>query len=456
MAVCVAMILPLWAYSEGPDPFKTGGPFPNESSCAEAGCHASPNRINTGQGKVTITVSPYKPGQTQRIVVNVSDPAPTQKRWGFQLTARPANALATSAGTFAAANNFVQVICGDPARPNLLALPCGPNRVQFAEHTLSGTRNGTTGGVDFQIDWTPPDTNVGDVILAAAGNAANGNATNDIGDNIYTTKVTVSAAVDSGPAPLISSGGVIGAGLSNPPVKTISPNGIISVFGANFAPAGTVKLVGGGDLVNGQLPSNFGGLCVQVGSQRARFFHVFEKQLNIQAPTLTDRGNISVQVIQNCDQPNAVQSNVETVVIQDAAPEFFFFKQNADGKNPIAAVNALTGAFIGAANLIPGVTFVAAKPNDILSLFATGLGATNPSFQAGVLPDKIASTTTSVGVTVGGITANVLYAGVAPGLAGLYQINIQVPANATDGDLPVQAAMNSVSTPAGAFITVKK
>ena len=95
---------------------------------------------------------------------------------------------------------------------------------------------------------------MGDIIFAAAGNAANGNANSDPGDNVYKTQVTVSPAVDGGPAPLISSGGVIGAGLSNPTVKAISPNGIISVFGENFAPPGTVKLVGGGDLVSGQLP----------------------------------------------------------------------------------------------------------------------------------------------------------------------------------------------------------
>ena len=36
----------------------------------------------------------------------------------------------------------------------------------------------------------------------------------------------------------IDSGSVVGAGLSNPAVKALSPNGILSVFGSNFALSG--------------------------------------------------------------------------------------------------------------------------------------------------------------------------------------------------------------------------
>jgi uncharacterized protein (TIGR03437 family) len=45
---------------------------------------------------------------------------------------------------------------------------------------------------------------------------------------------------------------------------------------------------------------------------------------------------------------------------------------------------------------------------------------------------------------------------VAPGFAGLYQINIHVPASMPNGNLAVSASVAGVSTPPGAFITVKK
>jgi len=383
----------------------------------------------------------------QRIEVTISDPGAA--RWGFQLTARPASSLEQQAGSFRADGN-AQVVC-DMGNP-----PCSVGMLQFPTHTLAGTRRGTRNSVTFAVEWTAPSSNVGNIIFAGAGNAANNNDAADAADNIYFRQITVMPAAAGGPTPTISTGGVIGAGLSTPAVRQISANGIISVFGENFAPAGTARLVGSEDLVGGRLPANLAGVCVQVGDQMARMFHVFPNQLNIQVPTLAGAGNVPVQVITSCGGASEVRSNSETVVLQSAAPEFFFFARNADGRNPIAAINAQTFGLIGAPNLIPGATFTPARPSDIVALFATGLGRTNPAVQAGELPPGIASTVDPVTVMVGSADAEVLYAGVAPGLAGLYQINIRIPASAADGDQPVTARIGSLATPAGAFLTVRR
>jgi hypothetical protein len=74
--------------------------------------------------------------------------------------------------------------------------------VQFIEHTLAGTRPGTTGSATFEFDWTPPATNSGNVVLYAAGNAANGDG-NVTGDHIYNASVELS--VSTPPAPATSS-----------------------------------------------------------------------------------------------------------------------------------------------------------------------------------------------------------------------------------------------------------
>ena len=260
------------------------------------------------------------------------------------------------------------------------------------------------------------------------------------------------------PAPRINSGGVVGAGLSFPPVRSISPNSIISIFGENFAPLGTMRLVGSADLVNGRLPTRFGDVCVQIGSQLAAIFHVFPGQVNVQAPNVPP-GNAQVQVIAGCQSANEVRSNIQTVNVQAATPEFFYFLRNADGRNPIAATNAVTGAFIGASGLIAGADFVPAKPGDILTLYATGLGVTNPAFATGELPGGIGSTVGLVTVNLGGANVaagNVLYAGVAPFLAGVYQVNLRVPDAAPDGDLQVVLRVGGIPTPPGAFLTVKR
>jgi uncharacterized protein (TIGR03437 family) len=64
----------------------------------------------------------------------------------------------------------------------------------------------------------------------------------------------------------------------------------------------------------------------------------------------------------------------------------------------------------------------------IITLWATGLGETDPQTPAGQLAGA-ARTRLPVSVMIGGTPAAVFYAGTAPGYAGLYQLNVQVPAN---------------------------
>ena len=438
-AFCFAGLL--WANKDGAQPRKTGGPFPSESVCSE--CHSPTPPLtpgpNRGPGSVDFSVQNYRPGETQRITVTVADPA--QLRWGFQLSARPASNQAQQAGSFQATDGNAQVWCDNDS-----PAPCPAGMLQFPTHTLAGTRRGTRTSASFTVDWTAPATDVGDIIFAGAGNAANGSDT-ESGDNIYTKQVRISAVSASVPNPTISAGGVVGAGLSSPAVRNISANGIISIFGQDFFPAGQSKLVSGADLVGGRLPENLGGVCVEVGGQKARMFHVFPGQLNVQAPSLTGTGQMAVTVIVNCGVAGGEKrSNVENVTVQAVAPEFFYFR-GTDNRPRVAAINAVTFAAITGA----------AKRGDILSIYTTGLGRTNPAFEAGVLPDRIGSTVEQVTVTLGGVqlaAADVLYAGVAPGLAGLYQINLRVPDAVADGDLPIAVRIAGVSTPDGAFLTV--
>jgi uncharacterized protein (TIGR03437 family) len=258
----------------------------------------------------------------------------------------------------------------------------------------------------------------------------------------------------------IDSGSIVGAGLSTPLVRSLSPNGILTVFGSNFAAAGTLKAVGVDDLVNGKVPTKLAGICVLVGETPAPVFAVTPTQINFQAPQVpSSSGATSVQVVTGCGAANEFRSNAENISVQPAAPEFFYFVQNQGGKNPIAAVNLSTGTYVGQAGLIPNVTFAPAKPGDILTLYGTGFGATSPSYASGELPGDAAQVTGTVQVTLGSTvlpSANVLYAGVTPTNAGLYQLNIRIPDTTPDGDQPLLISINGAASPSGAFLTVKR
>ena len=258
--------------------------------------------------------------------------------------------------------------------------------------------------------------------------------------------------------PAISAGGVAGAGLSVPAVQAVSPNGIAIVYGSSFAPSGTLSVASAANLVNGRVSTELDGVCVLVGGVRAPVLAVTPTQVNFQVPASVASGNVSVQVATACGSANEQRSDPAAVTAQSASPEFFSFVQNASGQNPVAAVDVSTGTYVGVPNLLAGANFAPAKPGDVLTLYGTGFGITNPAVATGELPAASSGVAGSLQVTVGGVAlgkTDLLYAGVAPGNAGLYQINLHLPASTPDGNLPVQVTVNGFTSPAGAYITVQ-
>src|SRR5262249_17263568 len=127
------------------------------------------------------------------------------------------------------------------------------------------------------------------------------------------------------------------------------------------------------------------------------------------------------------------------VPLQKQSPAFFTF----DGKS-IAALFGGTSRIVANPAVVTGGA--PAKPGDIVSLFATGCGLTNPAFQAGELPTVRSSIPAAFTINIGGVTlleSEILYAGLAVGsISGLYQFNVRIPASAPDGDLPVVLQVN--------------
>jgi uncharacterized protein (TIGR03437 family) len=328
--------------------------------------------------------------------------------------------------------------------------------------TIASDRGGTVG--PSAAGWQNSGTGVTLTATAQSGYVFSGWEGDCTGAGTCQLAMTgpKSVKADFAPAaalnPAVKSGGVEGAGLSVPPVNALSPDGLATVFGTGFAPAGTSNSQWLANLVGGNASTEMDGVCVLVGSTRAPITYVSPTQINFQAPQGILPGTVSVTVATACGTPSQVLSAAQTVPVQSASPEFFPFIYNVNGQNPIAAENAVTGVFVGVPGLIPGVTFVPAKPGDLVALYATGLGLTNPPFAAGVLPGSAVWAAGSFQISLGGVplaSSDVLYAGVAPGTPGEYQINIRIPASTPDGNQPVAMTVNGIASPAGAYIAVQ-
>ncbi len=184
----------LFATSNG-SPYGRTGAF-GEPGCDGAGCHR-PEPLGPGSGRITIAVAPYVPGQRQRVVVTVFDIQ--ARRWGFQLAAREKDNPQKQAGSFSLLPDymFVVVHCASGSLP-----PC-KNELEYATHTSVGAYRGNfpSGSATFELDWTPPPGNVGDVILTAAGLGADGDLGTN-GDHAYAA-TTISPSGVPAPRPVI-------------------------------------------------------------------------------------------------------------------------------------------------------------------------------------------------------------------------------------------------------------
>ncbi len=325
-------------------------------------------------------------------------------------------------------------------------IPVGGVPVTFAVTSGSARLSSTTSNTD-----ATGAAGISVTLGAAAGPIA---ITATLATYSVTFHLTATAPT---PLPTVSTGGIDGAGGSVPAVTAVSPGGLASLYGVNFAPAGTSQVVQASDIVNGVLPTTLAGVCVQVDGLPAFLTYVSPTQVNIQVPAIHVGGNVQVQVTSGCGTSGALSGPAVSVAAMTATPEFLFWTKNANGVNPVIAVNAVTGAYVGAAGLISGVPFAPAKPGDYLTIYGVSFGATNPAVAPGVAPSAIAPIP-NASMTIGGNpmpAANLIYVGASPGTAGLYQVNIQLPAGFADGDYPLTLTVNGVTTPAGAYVTVK-
>ncbi len=223
---------------------------------------------------------------------------------------------------------------------------------------------------------------------------------------------------------------------------TAAPNTWLEIDGTNLAPAGSTRTWRGSDFVKGQMPVQLDGVSVSVNGSLAYPSYISPTQINVLTSPDAMSGPVSVRVT-----VNGVVSSQFTVQAQVTSPSFFAF----GGGQYIAATHA-DGSYLGPATLYPGTT-TPAKPGEAIILYANGLGAAGKALNLGssVQSGTLAKAPT---VQIGGAAATVQFAGlISP---GLFQLNVAVPPQAPDGDLPIVANINGVNTQTGALLSVHK
>lgn len=199
----------------------------------------------------------------------------------------------------------------------------------------------------------------------------------------------------------------------------VAPGSIISIFGSGFTTGATAQ-------ANGYpLPTSLAGVSVTIGGKAAPLYYAGPTQINAQAP-VDIPANLAALSINTA----AGRITGGDLVVQATAPGVFQVGASQVGVNQPAITNQDDSL---------NTTAQPAAPGSIVSVFITGLGAVDNVVATGAAASAspLSQAKAPVLATVNGIAAKVQFAGLAPGFAGLGQVNFTVPAGLAPGNYPV-------------------
>jgi uncharacterized protein (TIGR03437 family) len=233
------------------------------------------------------------------------------------------------------------------------------------------------------------------------------------------------------PAPLYAPSSIVNA--ANPNGPPLAPNTIATLYGSDLA--FTTRGLTNEEIRGNMLPSVLigTGVRVSVNSIQAAIYYVSPNQINFLVPDIGP-GQAEIRVSRDSLYGQAVRVPTGTF-----SPALFQM-------DPEFAI-----ATRGSGTLV--TRDAPARPSEVVIFYATGLGLTRPRFRNGEIP-TVAATLDRIDefrVWLSGRQvppSSVLYAGVAPGFPGLYQINVRMPAE-FERNPDVRIGFSQVLSPEG-------
>jgi uncharacterized protein (TIGR03437 family) len=218
----------------------------------------------------------------------------------------------------------------------------------------------------------------------------------------------------SGSGVYLNPAGIVNAASSAPFTAGIAPGDFITLYGANLAPGTATAYT-----VPFPTTAGLDGVQVTVNGLPAPVQFVSPGQISAIVPYAVGSSIARIQV-----NNNGVLSNVVTEFVNLTAPGVFTVPPGGLGYGAVlhgdySLVTAQNPAQVG----------------EEVAVYLTGLGTTNPVITDGSAGPPSSQTNNLFEVFIGGIQATTVeYTGLAPDLAGLYQINFTVPTGVTAGN----------------------
>ncbi|MGH7970909.1 MAG: IPT/TIG domain-containing protein, partial [Limisphaerales bacterium] len=382
-----------------------------------------------------------------------------------------ANNLGTGTGFFLNGNNNFgpQIGAGNPAQP-------GEN-IQLFATGLGATSPVIPPGIVPQGAVKPliqPAITVGGQAATITNMYLNAPEApgNSVNYGTFLVQFTVPGNIASGAQPVILTSGGVQSNTVTLPISTIrvpiinaldnsgsfqqysiSPGSIISIFGLNF----------GADDDYSLFPStSFEGISVTFNGTPAPLFAVSgsQSQINVYVPAELQASKSNAVSIQVTNK-QGTSASFALSLLPDA-PGIYRLTDPSNLSNGSAAALLAGTAWLAISSSLSNALKIPtncstsginrlstcgqpAKVGDIIELFLTGLGKATPNgdpagqvLSTGTTApssgDPLYKTVATPQVMIGKIPAKLLFSGLAPGFAGLYQLDVEVPSGVTPGD----------------------
>jgi uncharacterized protein (TIGR03437 family) len=259
--------------------------------------------------------------------------------------------------------------------------------------------------------------------------------------------IVFAAALASAQNPVISPGGLGNAASFQAP---LAPGSLFSIFGSRLSSQTanaltiplstqlggvTVKFTNGSTIIDAPM------LYVQPDGANP-------SQINAQVPwdLVTPGTTATVSVVVSHD---GVSSAPTSVTIGPFSPGIF-----ASGTQGVV-VNYPDGTLAWPANSVAGLTTHPAAPGSVVIVYATGLGGVDHTPANGDISGAtLANTLTVPQVMIGGITAQVVFSGLAPQFVGVNQLNVIIPNVPAGSAVPIQISVGGNTSPATTTMAV--
>ncbi len=241
------------------------------------------------------------------------------------------------------------------------------------------------------------------------------------------------------PTPMIrTSQGVISAG-GYGGFSSVAPATWIEIYGVNLATT-LSHLWAGSDFQGTLAPTTLAGTTVTIAGLPAYVDYVSPGQVNAQVPSGVPTGNQPVVITTAGGTSAAFTVNVNATEPGLLAPSAF----TINGNPYVVAMLSNTYTYILPTS-VSGIQTARAKPGDNVTIYGIGFGPVTPAITAGQIVQQSNQLQASLQIMVGGVQAQVTYAGLAPNYVGLYQFNIVVPAIPASDTAPVAISLGGTA-----------